>query len=536
MPLRLRRSILALGLVICLVTIVGAGRLLGGGAVAHTAHRLYLDIYGVLGPVLLVLISIIGLRLLSYWRSFLFHWKRYRQREAVSTAQLWNLFNRPPTQPGQIDGLPFVKVQITTRGSAGSTEVVLRGIRNVEYLAHDDPGFYGRFLSVEVVTESYEQAELIEHMYRASPVPVSVLVLPKDFETGSRTKFKARALHYAVLQRRAGWNARGGRTFIVHFDEESVMLPAELRKLIRVLAETDKKILEGPIYYPLEYMDASAICRAMEANRPVGCFECRHVMETGMPLHLHGSNLVVEEAFENELGWDIGCLDDQPFIAEDYMFGMGAFMQGGGEVFGWHGCVLLEQPPFSFKSAFKQRSRWIFGVLQGVQKWLRTDRFKALGRWERTRLVFGTRFRVACFASGAVVGAMAVVYMPYMLYRAYQTLFEHSPAIIPWYVDAWIVAIGLMWFGSIAIGAWYNLADASFAQRWSQILLAVALSPIAGIAESTAGLWAVIQWNLGRRTVVWQPTPKTKQADLDVVWDEQIEASLPLPAPEPIAV
>ena len=64
------------------------------------------------------------------------------------------------------------------------------------------------------------------------------------------------------------------------------MVPGELRKLIAVLTETDKKILEGPIYYPLEYTDASAICRAMEANRPIGCFECRHVMEKGVPLHL----------------------------------------------------------------------------------------------------------------------------------------------------------------------------------------------------------------------------------------------------------
>jgi len=43
----------------------------------------------------------------------------------------------------------------------------------------------------------------------------------------------------------------------------------------------------------------------MEANRPIGCFECRQVMESGTPLHLHGSNLVIEEDLEHELGWDI---------------------------------------------------------------------------------------------------------------------------------------------------------------------------------------------------------------------------------------
>ena len=101
--------------------------------------------------------------------------------------------------------------------------------------------------------------------------------------------------------------------------------------------------------------------RALAASRPITCFECRTVMETGVPLHLHGSNLAVEERLENRLGWDIGLLDGAPFVAEDYTFGMDAFMREGREAFGWHGCVALEQPPFSFPSVFRQRHRWIFG-------------------------------------------------------------------------------------------------------------------------------------------------------------------------------
>jgi hypothetical protein len=96
----------------------------------------------VIGPVLIVGTTIIGIRMLSYWRSFVFHWRRYRRCDPVSTADLLDM------------DVPFVKVQTTTRGSAGSSEVVLRGIRNVAELATEHPEFYGRFLSVEVVTES----------------------------------------------------------------------------------------------------------------------------------------------------------------------------------------------------------------------------------------------------------------------------------------------------------------------------------------------------------------------------------------------
>ena len=53
------------------------------------------------------------------------------------------------------------------------------------------------------------------------------------------------------------------------------MEPDELRKLMHYLSTSPKPLSEGPIYYPLEYSDAQMICRAMEANRPISCFECR---------------------------------------------------------------------------------------------------------------------------------------------------------------------------------------------------------------------------------------------------------------------
>jgi hypothetical protein len=105
------------------------------------------------GPILFVLITFVGVRMLSYWRSFVFHSARYRQRVPVSTEELPHL------------EVPFVKVQITTRGSAGSTEVILRGIRNVQLLAAEDPELYGRLLSVELVTESELHAAHLERVF-----------------------------------------------------------------------------------------------------------------------------------------------------------------------------------------------------------------------------------------------------------------------------------------------------------------------------------------------------------------------------------
>jgi len=464
-------------------------------------------VLSILGPIVFIAVSLIGIRMAFYWWSFLFHWKRYRVLNAISTSDLQRL------------DVPFIKVQITTRGSAGSTEVIERGVNNVLALASEDPQFYSRVLSVEVVTESAAQGQILQERFRGSDIPVDALIVPEGYRPPNATMLKARGLHYAVEQRRNGWNQKPGRTFIVHYDEESVMAPAEMRKLIHCLSLTTKKILEGPIYYPLEYMDASSLCRAMEANRPIGCYECRHVMESGAPLHLHGSNLVIEESLENDIGWDIGCLDGQPFIAEDYVFGMKAFVKYGKEVFGWHGCVMLEQPPFSVRSAFKQRYRWIFGVLQGLSAMNTNLIYLSLPRRTRLSLEWGTRFRIGTFALGSVAGVLSALVFPVFLSQALDYLVAGREAPLMGLGSAWLAFLGAMWLGATFIGAWHNLADSGL-DRWNraaEIALAVLVAPVAGIIESSAALWAVKDWAIGKREVAWVPTPKTKQADLATI-------------------
>lgn len=437
-------------------------------------------------------------------------WPRYRQLDEVSTADLKRL------------DVPYIRLHVTTRGSHGTTEVILRGLRQVEALVREDPDFYREKISVEVCTESEQQARVLERQFsHAAAVNTLVLPMPQDYETSNGTQLKARALHYVVEHRRAGLGRRPGKTFIVHYDEESVLTPAELRKLMRCLATTDKKILEGPIYYPLDYGDASLLCRAMEANRPIGCFECRSVMESGMPLHLHGSNLVVEEEFENEVGWDMGALDGQPLIAEDYMFGMLAFLKGGREAFGWHGAVMLEQPPFSYRSAFKQRERWITGVLQGQAKMRRMEEFRQVPWWLRVRLIWGTRFRILAFDLGLPVGLMSLTYLSLVLTAVLPSGFLGQPFTalpFPWML--WLSLVGFMWLASVFIGAWYNVSQTQMSrlERWTEVAKIMSIAPISGICESAAGIWATARWLAGQRKVAWQPTPKTKQADLQMDW------------------
>ncbi len=459
-----------------------------------------------IGYLMVLLISLIGFRFLLYFRSYLFHWRRYRQRKQISTREL---------QQGS--HLPFVKIQITTRGSEGSTEVMQRGIDYIMLLSRDDPHFYHSYFSIELVTENPVQKEYFERISSACPIPVFVMVMPKGYQTPRRTQLKARGLHYMVEMRRRGFNRKPGRTFIVHYDEESVMTPPELRNLWWYLTHTSQRLMEGPIYYPFEYMDASVLCRAMEANRPIGCFECREVMERGVPLHLHGSNLVIEEALENDLGWDIGNLDGRPFIAEDYVFGVNAFIRYGPSIFGWHGCVMLEQPPFSFKSAFRQRYRWIVGVLQGVEMMKGLPAFHALPGNLQFQLTWGTRYRIATFALGLPAGALSLLYL---LDQVIQFTSRWAVTPLPLPLEIWMILVGFLWFNSVYIGAYYNISAICQIKRRELIVelaKVITMAPLAGILESSAAFWAVWRWSRGHKEVSWTPTPKTEKADQQAI-------------------
>ncbi|GAA2140042.1 hypothetical protein GCM10009844_09340 [Nocardioides koreensis] len=457
-----------------------------------------------LGVVTALLIVVIGVRYLLYFRSYFFFWHRYRQLEPATSEMLARLGN-----------LPNVKIQVTTRGTAGSLPVIERGLRNVARLVDEDPDLYAGKLWVEVFTESAASKRALDTMADSIPFEnVLVVEVPTDYETPNLTRFKARGLHYAVELRRGGFNRLPGRTVIVHFDEESVMEPPELRKLLRFLATTDKLLCEGPIYYPFEYCDAGPVCRAMEAGRPINCYECRHVMESGVPLHLHGSNLVIDEELENRLGWDIGLTKDgQPFIAEDYVFGVKAYLTEGPEIFGWHGSVMLEQPPFSIRSAYRQRYRWVLGVLQGLQMIRLMHEFQALPSADRRRLLWGTRYRLATFALGLPAGVVSLLYITYQTARLATGIPIQR---LPEGVMLALVFVGFLWLNSSFIGVWYNVSSNpsfTFLQRWIETTRVLAVAPVAGIFESAAAAGAVLMWALGRRQVSWVPTPKTKAAD-----------------------
>lgn len=446
---------------------------------------------------LLPIIIVLNLSYLYFWIVALYARSHHHiADEMITNKMLVRAFNRRKAKP-------FL-IQITTKG--GSMEVVKRGIDEVIRATTLYPALKS-IVRIEVITENSEDTFELDWRYETAPISVKSYLLPADYETPLGTQLKARALHYMVEQhRKAPTNS-----YVVHYDEESIYTPDNLARLVHRLLTKPIGISEGTISYGLDYMQSHPICRTMEANRPFGCHECYLMMTAPPPLHLHGSNLVIMESIENEIGWDIGTYRDHPLIAEDLVFGLMAYLKFGGRVFGWHGVEMIEQPPFTIEAAYKQRERWIMGALQSVAHVPSLPGWSKLSTWNKFKIQVVIRARVLTYALGFPISVVSL--MTWVALGMVDILL--SVAGLPQILHlTWIAVPGfLMWISATQLGLTQNLRYAEMT-RWAKFeehLRVLILTPIAGLFDTAGPFVAVLKWTVGKRSVKWIPTPKLSE-------------------------
>ena len=446
-------------------------------------------VYGVAAVLVSLALTAIALRYIYYYRCWVVS-RHFFDHPIVPDAAM--LAERD---------VPYLKVQVTTKG--GALPVVERSLMELERILDRQPWLQPK-LTAEVITEVSEEAAYLENRFAGSALRVSALTLPADYETPHGTRLKARALHYLVERRREGWNSRDGRTFIVHFDEETLVTEGHLLVLVDYLTTAPRLISQGPIVYPLEWKNTPWICRALESTRPFGCSECARVMDNPPPPHLHGSNLVVDERAENAVGWDFGTLEGQPFVAEDLLFGLRAFSVLGREAFGWHGATMMEQPPLSLHWAVQQRLRWVTGALQGLRAMRTRTEYDGIAARDQRRLSTSIRYRIATYALGFPVGFAGLYF-----------LIHPAAAETQWgsLVGLWrglILLSAAGWVVSYQIGIARNLRYQVMtrADRLKHAGVMLLLTPIAGLCETVGPFVALLRWLFGARRASWTPTPK----------------------------
>jgi hypothetical protein len=267
--------------------------------------------------------------------------------------------------------------------------------------------------------------------------------------------------------------------------------------------ENDRQVAsEGPIFYPLKFENASRITALAESIRPFACYDCVSQMTHPPPLHMHGSNLLVRSDVEDGIEWKFG-----PTLAEDQMFGYKVFEKYGPGSMGWHGGILLEQPPLNIRDHFFQRRRWVFGTLQNLAHFPRWHRFKLMYKSLTYFLGFMSAAASTSIMLYSYLSALwqvdqisyQIISFPERLpFLFFESLFEavQQSAFVEITVGSILLFTSIVWISSYQLGLFLNLkyTKVDSAKRLKFHLQTLFLCPVIGLVETFPAFWATLEY------------------------------------------
>lgn len=413
---------------------------------------------------------------------------------------------------------PVIIFQITSR-SATKTPVVQRGIDSI--IKSCDKIKYSDY-KISVITDDPDDINTLAQSKS------EVVLVEKRFRSNAIKK--GRALQYAVeLRRKTGKNS--SKYWIFHMDDESYVTHQTVLSLLKAIREGKGLAFEGPIFYPLKFESANILTALAESIRPFTCYDCVSQMKNEQyvktsPLHMHGSNLLVRSDVEDSIGWNFGVT-----LAEDQMFGFQVYHKYGPKSMGWHGGILLEQPPLNIKDHFMQRRRWVLGSLQNI------DKFPPM---HRVKLFYKLLTYFLGFASGIIstvlslhmnlslfmivtsstlinskVGADGMAVFENLIRSFYSELTAHffgSMDPFQFGIGSILLFSYIIWLFSYQIGLVLNLRYSKIACSKRLILhfQTLLLCPILGLVETFPAFWTLIEYHAKR---------KKSTADNDSIYD-----------------
>jgi cellulose synthase/poly-beta-1,6-N-acetylglucosamine synthase-like glycosyltransferase len=360
---------------------------------------------------------------------------------------------------------PFIIFQVTTKGGCVMVNDIIQRVRDVCAAA----GFHT--YRIDVVTDN-----------PTDQYDAEIIRVPASFQTLHRSKYKARALHYNVLRLiQRGENKPDN--WILHLDEESFIIPQTLASVLKYISsENPAPISEGPIFFPNKMFEGAYLSRFFEAMRPFVCYDCiTQMTKHGVPIHMHGSNLLVRADVECLVGWDYGTV-----ASEDQRFGFESYLLLGKKIdplFGWHGGVIQEQPPLNLRGFVGQRQRWLIGNIQNLRtsRVPKIDKLKIIARW-------------GVWVAGLPSGVISILGL---------IILQNTPNL---FVPVFQVS-AVLWALSYQEGLRLNLAavKTSKLRKLSLHLQLVALCPFLGLIETLAVFTAPLKM----RKWTWVPTEKS---------------------------
>jgi beta-1,4-mannosyltransferase len=416
-------------------------------------------------------------------------WKTFKNRKVFVERDLCHLFNDSS-----------IIFQITTR-SATKTSVVKRGIQSI--ISSAEKVSFSNY-QISVVTDDPQDRSTLNNE------KCEVVVVEKNYHTNAIKK--GRALQYAVEHRqRIGKNT--SKRWIFHMDEESYVTPQTILALLRFIRKGKGVVSEGPIFYPLKFESANRLTAIAESVRPFACYDCVSQMTNPPPLHMHGSNLLVRSDIEDDIGWKFGST-----LAEDQMFGYKVYEKYGQGSMGWHGGILLEQPPLNLKDHFLQRRRWFLGTMQNLDKFPRWHRYKVMCKSVTLFLGFASGvastalmiqayifplLSLSIYDLGVIRSDIMSLPGSLLIGSAFSSI-ANSPlttAPIELGTTAILLFASWVWLGSYQLGLFLNLRYSKI--KWARKVLlhlqTLFLCPVIGLVETFPGVWAIIEYSVKKK-------------------------------------
>jgi egghead protein (zeste-white 4 protein) len=270
------------------------------------------------------------------------------------------------TRLGQVSYPARLIFRFVTRGD--NQDVLRDAVAAVHVAMANYPRGGGPY-RVEIVTE--RPVEIADSADR-----VAVHVVPPDFETPHRSRFKARALTYlqSVVRPQPG-------DWYIYLDEESAVDTPMVSGLYRFIWRAHQEAARDHLPTPrligqgaILYQGGTWFFRGADALRTaddIGRFRLQYAL--GMPLFgVHGSYIVVSGEDDPQLSFDVG---DRNSLTEDAAWALRAWSRG--YRFGWVEGYLREQPPQRTADFVRQRARWLSGIRLVLRDELVPARYRA---------------------------------------------------------------------------------------------------------------------------------------------------------------
>ncbi len=348
--------------------------------------------------------------------------------------------------------------------SRGQNAEALRStVRNVRDTMAAAPLFPYR---IEVVTDLPVQLETGDDVVH--------LLVPTEFQTPARSKYKARALQYALET-----SDLSDRAWIMHLDEESHITPPLVAVLAEVVEEEDRRpmprIGQGAILYhrDIDSQTFLTLADSIRVGDDLGRFHFQHRLGI-MLFGLHGSFILVRNDIEKEVGFDFG---PRGSITEDAFWALVQMQKGRRSR--WVRGYIVEQSTRSVRDFIQQRRRWFIELILVVLYAPVAPRYRlglltSVGAWSLSWVSLVV----------VIVNLIAGVELPWFVRLAGNLTYAY-------YVVLYVLRV-----------MFHYDRDTSFGRRVSYYVAQVLLMPAFALMEAAGVLYGLVRPDVGGFHVV----------------------------------